>query len=72
MTDIRHELEPAQALWRKSSHSGSGDQCVEVALLPTGDHAVRDSKNANGPMLVFGPDEWRSFLDSLRGSGRTG
>lgn len=31
-------------VWRKSSHSGSGDQCVEVAALGRS-IAVRDSKN---------------------------
>lgn len=31
-------------VWRKSSHSGSGDQCVEVAALGRS-VAVRDSKN---------------------------
>lgn len=64
MKDIRQALE--QALWRKSSHSGSGDQCVEVAALSTGHRAVRDSKNVTGPVLLFGPDEWRVFLDSVR------
>lgn len=64
MKDIRQAL--AQALWRKSSHSGSGDQCVEVAALPAGHRAVRDSKDVTGPVLLFGPDEWRVFLDSMR------
>lgn len=72
MKDIRHELELAQAPWRKSSHSGSGDQCVEVAVLSTGGRAVRDSKNTAGPVLVFTADEWRAFLDSVPGSGQPG
>ena len=33
--------------WRKSSHSGSGTNCVEVA-----EGAVRDSKNPAGPVLT--------------------
>lgn len=34
--------------WRKSSYSGgNGGECVEVASVG----AIRDSKNADGPML---------------------
>ncbi|SEG90745.1 protein of unknown function [Thermomonospora echinospora] len=41
------------ARWRKSSHSGpTGGECVELANL-TPHVAVRDSKNPNGPALVF-------------------
>ncbi|GAA3927531.1 DUF397 domain-containing protein [Actinomadura viridis] len=55
-----------RADWRKSSHSGSGDQCVEVATLSAHRHAVRDSKDPHGPALMFTPAEWRTFLDTLR------
>ena len=52
--------------WRKSSHShGSGD-CVEVAQIADG-VAVRDSKDPAGPVLVFGLDQWRNFLDDVSG-----
>lgn len=34
--------------WRKSSHSGSQSNCVEVARRLD---ALRDSKNADGPVL---------------------
>lgn len=52
--------------WRKSSHSGEeGGNCVEVAAFSNG-VAVRDSKNPSGPVLVFPPDAWRSFLGSIR------
>lgn len=64
MKDIRHEL--SQAVWRKSARSGSGDQCVEVAALRTGHRAIRDSKDVTGPVLLFGPDAWRSFIDSIK------
>jgi hypothetical protein len=55
-----------QLVWRKSSHSGSGDQCVEVAALTAGRRAVRDSKNPSGPMLVLDPDGYRSLLRVVR------
>jgi hypothetical protein len=28
--------------------------------------AVRDSKDREGPALVFTPDEWRAFLNGVR------
>jgi hypothetical protein len=50
--------------WRKSSHSGdTGGECVEVAALPTGGIAVRDSKNPDGPHLTLSRHAFRSLLD---------
>ncbi|MFG3616536.1 DUF397 domain-containing protein [Nocardia sp. NPDC047654] len=49
------------AKWRKSSHSQSGGDCVEVAHLDGGMVGVRDSKNPSGPALVFTPGEWDAF-----------
>ncbi|WP_239308080.1 DUF397 domain-containing protein [Frankia sp. Cj3] len=49
--------------WRKSSYSGgTGGNCVEVATLPDGGRAVRDSKNPDGPVLRFTATEWTAFL----------
>ncbi|WP_454194755.1 DUF397 domain-containing protein [Nocardia sp. Marseille-Q1738] len=50
------------ARWFKSSHSGGGNDCVEVAHLDGGTVGVRDSKNPSGPALVFTPGEWDAFL----------
>lgn len=48
-------------MWVKASYSGSQGNCVEVAVLPDGGRAVRDSKDASGPILRFSADQWRAF-----------
>jgi Domain of unknown function (DUF397) len=48
--------------WIKSSLSFSNSNCVEVASLPDGGIGVRDSKDREGPVLRFTPDEWQAFL----------
>jgi hypothetical protein len=57
------------AVWFKSSRSTGGKECVEVAHLRSGMVGVRDSKNATGPALVFGPGEWDAFTAGLRTAG---
>jgi hypothetical protein len=48
--------------WHKSSHSGAGNgNCVEVAVGAM-EVGVRDSKNADGPKLVFPAAQWRTWL----------
>ena len=57
-----------QAVWRKSTFSnGSGGNCVEVAANLPGIVAVRDSKDPDGPKLIFTPGEWRAFAAGVRG-----
>lgn len=53
------------ATWRKSSRSGdNGGQCVEVAFASDA-VGVRDSKNPNGPVLAFTPDEFSAFVSGV-------
>ena len=59
MTDV------TRAIWRKSSHSGSGNQCVEVARIGAA-FAVRDSKNPSGGHLTFDAAGWNAFLDGVK------
>lgn len=52
--------------WRKSSYSNQdGGECVEVADDIPGLVPVRDSKNPQGPALVFPADAWSAFVTGL-------
>lgn len=53
--------DPTIAVWRKSSLSGSGNNCVEVANMDN-HYLVRDSKNPDGAVLSFSPGDWTTFL----------
>lgn len=60
-------MDLSAAIWRKSSRSsGNGGQCVEVATNLPGAVAVRDSKNPDGPKLLFSPTEWKTFINALK------
>jgi len=54
------------ARWRKSSFSGGGgSNCVEVADARHA-IAVRDSKDALGPVLFFRQQAWRQFAAKVK------
>jgi Domain of unknown function (DUF397) len=50
-------------VWRKSSHSGAENDCVEIAVVDDSTAAVRDSKNPAGPRLEFHSARWAAFID---------
>lgn len=52
--------------WFKSSYSGNGGSCVEVAGGIPGVVPVRDSKNPNGPVLELPADAFASFVAGVR------
>ncbi|MEU8038771.1 DUF397 domain-containing protein [Streptosporangium sp. NPDC049078] len=58
-------IDLVSAVWRKSSLSGSGNNCVEVAFV-SGSIAVRDSKNPGGVTLVFSQGDWTIFLGCVK------
>lgn len=57
---------PTKAAWRKSTFCNGADACVEVAPLANGNVAVRDSKDQDGPVLVFTASEWAAFTAGIR------
>ncbi|MEU8801758.1 DUF397 domain-containing protein [Spirillospora sp. NPDC048819] len=62
-------VNPVSMQWRKSSKSdNTGGACVEVAdLRAAASVAVRDSKDPDGPKLVFGADAWQAFAGRVKG-----
>lgn len=50
------------ARWVKSRHSNAEGNCVEVASLVDGGVAVRNSRDPDGPALVYTPAEVAAFV----------
>jgi hypothetical protein len=53
-------------VWIKSSLSFANGNCVEVSDQPEGTIGVRNSRESEGPVLRFTPDEWQAFLGGVR------
>ncbi|WP_406157970.1 DUF397 domain-containing protein [Streptomyces sp. NBC_00882] len=47
--------------WQKSTYSGDGSNCVEIAVTSNATH-VRDSKKTGIPHLVFHSSAWVHFI----------
>ncbi|WDZ90809.1 DUF397 domain-containing protein [Nocardiopsis sp. HUAS JQ3] len=59
---------PTPLNFRKSSYSSAqGENCVEVADLPSG-AAVRDSQNPAEGHLAFSCIQWTALLGTVRSS----
>ncbi|MFJ6137651.1 DUF397 domain-containing protein [Kitasatospora sp. NPDC092286] len=54
------------ASWFKSSHSQNGGSCVEVAPDYPGLVPVRDSKDPEGPALVFPTATFAAFVAGVK------
>ncbi|RGD56566.1 DUF397 domain-containing protein [Kitasatospora xanthocidica] len=54
------------ASWVKSTYSQQGGDCLEVARGSRESMPVRDSKDPQGPVLVFPAEAWVSFVAAVR------
>jgi len=54
------------ARWRKSQASNPSGSCVEIAELPGGTVAVRNSRDKSGPALVYPRAELAAFLLGIK------
>ncbi|MBO0820054.1 MAG: DUF397 domain-containing protein [Nocardiopsaceae bacterium] len=54
------------AVWRKSAVSNPSGNCVEVAGLPGGAVAVRNSRFPSGPALVYTRGEMAAFITGAK------
>jgi hypothetical protein len=52
--------------WQKSRHSNAQGQCVELAELPGGEVAVRNSRFPDGPALVYTRGEIESLIIGVK------
>lgn len=61
---MQSELEVAS--WHKSTFSGTNNNCIEHAVLASGRHAVRDTKDRALGAHTFGRDQWRAFVTAVQ------
>jgi hypothetical protein len=59
------------AVWQKSRWSNGQSNCVEVARNLPGAVLVRDSKDPDGPVLLFTPCEWGAFTHGVKEGKQT-
>ncbi|MYV98384.1 DUF397 domain-containing protein [Streptomyces sp. SID3343] len=54
------------AVWVKGSDSNAQGNCVEMAALPDGRVAVRNSRHPKGPALVYTRSEIAAFVNGAK------
>ncbi|MGF1426700.1 Scr1 family TA system antitoxin-like transcriptional regulator [Kitasatospora sp. LaBMicrA B282] len=57
---------PQQTSWLKSSYSQQGGQCIEIAPTATPTLPLRDSKDPEGPALLFPTTSFTAFVNGIK------
>ncbi|MDH6141652.1 MULTISPECIES: DUF397 domain-containing protein [Kitasatospora] len=52
--------------WFKSSYSNGSQACVEVGAGLADSVPVRDTKDRQGPALVFRGESWQAFVTGIQ------
>lgn len=66
VTDETAHLELSGVSWRKSHRSNPHGNCVELADLPGGAVAVRNSRNPYGTALVYPRMAFVAFIQGVK------
>lgn len=53
-------------VWRKAGRSNPSGNCVELAALPGGAFAVRNSRHPGGPALIYTREEIAAFIGGAK------
>ena len=63
---MRSADELSAVQWRKSTYSTNGGDCIELGEGIPGAVPVRDSKDPQGPALVFSADAFAAFVTAVK------
>lgn len=63
---MKNRVATQQLRWYVSSYTGGKGNCVEVADLPAGGRAVRDSKHPAETQLALPSAAWAAFINAAR------